>query len=522
VNRQTGASHIRTAKAITIIGCVAAVLFGVSHIGYLSFLCDDAFISFRCADHLASGQGAVFNPGERVESYTNFLWVVILAGGRWVGIPPDALAAPLGASIAILTLAGLAVHLVRRGKNPVPFVFLIAGCSAWAAWSTGGLETSLFTSLVTLAFFATLTETGPRQAGRRLALSSVLLLLATLTRPDGLLIAASIGLFLLPQVVGKTITLRALLAWAAGWCVPLGLYLLWRHSYYLHWWPSPAGLKMPGLEMLSSGLAYLKDALLRLHLYMPLAVLVVHVARFRGRALRQERTLLAAALVIPYLTFVALAGGDFMDQFRLVLPVLPALFWVVSASSLELWAGAGMGLRGGLLALLVIWLGLNGLGSHHSVEPWYEGNVDSVGRMRELTSDWSAIGRHLRSVSQPSDSVAVTAAGCIPYYSGLYTIDQLGLTTYDLSSYTERDVRRPGHNRLLRGDALMKQRPQFVLGGPIAGGTPAEARFGSWVDESGQAALEREYTPVVALADSPRGPRFYKMAVRRDVVARFP
>ena len=43
------------------------------------FLCDDAFISFRYARNLLEGHGLVFNPGERVEGYTNLLWVLELA-----------------------------------------------------------------------------------------------------------------------------------------------------------------------------------------------------------------------------------------------------------------------------------------------------------------------------------------------------------------------------------------------------------------------------------------------------------
>ena len=39
---------------------------------------DDAFISFRYAKNLANGSGLVFNSGERVEGYTNFLWTLIL------------------------------------------------------------------------------------------------------------------------------------------------------------------------------------------------------------------------------------------------------------------------------------------------------------------------------------------------------------------------------------------------------------------------------------------------------------
>jgi arabinofuranosyltransferase len=39
--------------------------------------CDDAFISFRYADHLAHGQGLVWNVGERVEGFSNLLWTLL-------------------------------------------------------------------------------------------------------------------------------------------------------------------------------------------------------------------------------------------------------------------------------------------------------------------------------------------------------------------------------------------------------------------------------------------------------------
>jgi len=43
------------------------------------FVQDDAFISFRYARNWVNGHGLVFNPGERVEGYTNFLWTLLCA-----------------------------------------------------------------------------------------------------------------------------------------------------------------------------------------------------------------------------------------------------------------------------------------------------------------------------------------------------------------------------------------------------------------------------------------------------------
>ena len=58
---------------------LAALLFGYNVHRYY-FLSDDSFISFRYARHLAEGHGLVWNSGERIEGYTNFLWVLFMAG----------------------------------------------------------------------------------------------------------------------------------------------------------------------------------------------------------------------------------------------------------------------------------------------------------------------------------------------------------------------------------------------------------------------------------------------------------
>ena len=50
------------------------------------FTVDDAYISFRYAANLVAGHGLVYNPGEAIEGYTNFLWTLIVAAGLPLGI----------------------------------------------------------------------------------------------------------------------------------------------------------------------------------------------------------------------------------------------------------------------------------------------------------------------------------------------------------------------------------------------------------------------------------------------------
>jgi hypothetical protein len=51
-----------------------------------SFVCDDAFISFRYARNLARGLGLRYNVGEEppVEGYSELLWVIAMAIVEWL------------------------------------------------------------------------------------------------------------------------------------------------------------------------------------------------------------------------------------------------------------------------------------------------------------------------------------------------------------------------------------------------------------------------------------------------------
>ena len=61
-----------------------ACLLGLGHL--LLFLgagpVDDDFICYRYARNLVRGDGLVYQAGERVEGFTNPLWVLLHAGGN--------------------------------------------------------------------------------------------------------------------------------------------------------------------------------------------------------------------------------------------------------------------------------------------------------------------------------------------------------------------------------------------------------------------------------------------------------
>src|SRR5689334_9481238 len=79
---------------------------------------DDAFISYRYAENLVRGRGLVFNPGERVEGYTNFLWVLFSAAAMRIGADSFAATRSLGVAsyLAVVATCGALLALRLRGR----------------------------------------------------------------------------------------------------------------------------------------------------------------------------------------------------------------------------------------------------------------------------------------------------------------------------------------------------------------------------------------------------------------------
>jgi len=50
---------------------------------------DDAYITLRYSKNLLMGNGPIFNIGERVEGYSNFSWMALLAAFGWIGVPME-------------------------------------------------------------------------------------------------------------------------------------------------------------------------------------------------------------------------------------------------------------------------------------------------------------------------------------------------------------------------------------------------------------------------------------------------
>ena len=327
---------------LVLLGWLAAVAW---------FLCDDAFISFRYVRNLLEGHGLVFNPGEYVEGYTNFLWMLELAAiWRLSGIPPEQAAPWLSVVCTVGTIAAMLWWVMRlpgvRHRGLVAWMALGLLCSSatFAVWTSGGgLETRQFTFFTVLAVVLLSLY---RDRRRGLAAASLSLALAAYTRPEGLLIGTlCIGWFAVQLMVDASPERPAggrlrpdwrRLAWLAmPFAALVAAHYLFRYGYYGEWLPNTYYAKYvrPWYE---SGFRYLWAATLETGLYLLLPLAAVAM-RHHWRLHRDGAFALVLLLVGVHMIYVMRIGGDHFEyrplDFYWPLLAVPAALGIVHLGS---------------------------------------------------------------------------------------------------------------------------------------------------------------------------------------------
>jgi arabinofuranosyltransferase len=288
------------------------------------FTVDDSYISFRYARNLADGLGLVYNPGERIEGYTNFLWTVLLAAGCKVGIDPHIVAKVLGAASAIGTLAvvyRLGDRIAPLRTLPCVATWLLASSAPFTGYAVFGLETTFFAFLVMLGTSMMLQEVEDERAR---PWSGLVFAAAGLARPE-----APMYLGLPMLLLGRRFFGRQNLVRAAFFAGPVLAHVFWRHSYYGAWLPATLGAKTGDLALQwKGGRSYVGGWLEHAG---PLVWFALHGAALA--VVRKSRAIGSVALVAGVgLLYVMLVGGDWMAYYRFVAPLEPYVFLLVGLS----------------------------------------------------------------------------------------------------------------------------------------------------------------------------------------------
>ena len=476
-----------TAPSLALLAALSACLLIFAYQIWVHwFLTDDAFISFRYARNLRDGYGLVFNPGfERVEGYTNLLWVLVLSSCQWLtGFEPHQSANWISAAAGLSLWGGTVAFCWRRERRGVG-AWLVVAPALWlalnrstAVWSTSGLETKLFELLVVAAVLVGIREIERRESGWwRPAL---LLALAALARPDGILFA---GAFFAARFACESYERRLDLAAATKGVLlfagVVGAQFAFRFAYYGEWLPNTYYAKLDGTSWWDMGGLYLRTFLQEYGAPVWLPLVVVGAACCVW-ARRPAAAVLIGITVASHALYVAYCGGDHFE-FRPVdvyFPLLAVLLYDGLAFVAQRFGAAWAAAWGGASCLAVALIptlahldfpsayapGFPGWharadGNRDLVDlrrhPWLDGVPGVSSYLHDYNSAFETLSRQFvalrqeehrgflatvepegvilgRMVSEgllPRDThIAIPCVGAIPYWSGLRTLDELGLT----------------------------------------------------------------------------------------------
>lgn len=449
-------------------GFLLFVIFGIHFINYAP---DDIWISMRYALHLADGQGLSYNPGEKVEGYSNFLWVLFLSvfSGTLSKSEMTFFAKAIGLVFGLMSLALVGFGALRRplsvGSAPYwGFAALGFGLFVYPAfWSASGMETGLYLCLVALCIWTYVRFTATRSLTCGI-LSAIVFFAVALTRPEGVIFFVSAmaaeGLI---RFRDKKAVQKSVFVWGAVFVVGYLAFVLWRHSYFGQWWPNTFYAKAGGgVAKYTEGIRYLLINFPKLLWGNPVLIIPIVLPFLDWGKINRAKLFLGFA-IWAQLAFVVFAGGDWMPGARFLVPAMPALAMLIPLSletinnRFSKW-DFGRRKKAVTVVIIVLFCGLGLVHLYNAKQTRHDpsGFVLYDGE-KFFKHDHYAVAQWLTKNGSANSTVALGEAGLIPYLTGMRGMDLFGLIDPYLA-------RLPGlRHQKFDADYVYDSKPDFVI-----------------------------------------------------------
>nr|MBP6728372.1 hypothetical protein [Microthrixaceae bacterium] len=243
VLRRVAASPGRPLAALCAVGVGLAWL--------TRWAVDDAYIGYVYSRNLAEGRGLVFNPGERVEGYTNFLWTLIHAAPIRFEWDPLLFSHVLGSVCFVATILAshrLAQRVLRDDVLALVAAAAVAVNGTLIRFSTSGIETLMQCAFLLGALVMPLDRDGgwTRRIGPWIG-ASVCAAAALLTRLDSaLMLLVWFGAFVAHERHDPASLRRRVAALVLPGAIPLVAWAWWKLDYYGSLLPNTLAAKTGG------------------------------------------------------------------------------------------------------------------------------------------------------------------------------------------------------------------------------------------------------------------------------------
>ncbi|KAF0151939.1 MAG: hypothetical protein FD143_1549 [Ignavibacteria bacterium] len=472
----------------------------------ISFIQDDAFISLRYAENFVNGNGLVFNEGEKVEGYTNFLWVMLLSAFKFFAIALNLdfnhglnlpslaqflsafLGVPVLFAVYFLSKKILKSKIKERTTGVVSFaasaMFLFT--TPFIYWSVSGMETSLFVLLTLLSIYFFLDY----ETSKKRNIFVVVSILNSFVRPEGLFFFFLLIAFrLIKNYISsdeyklnkkiKSSFDNPLISALIIYSIPVAAHLIFRLIYYGYPFPNTFYAKTEfSYEFLERGWKYYTDFLEAYLVYGILSLPpLIQLLRFKTNYM--ENVILGFSLV--YTLMIIFIGGDVLPIHRFFLPVMPLLFILFISSSIVLvdefvkskYASA---VKLALPFLLIVYSLFN---YHRNEQLMLEKRSYEIG----LVSKMKIYAEFIRSKQEESKirsmsknkkmcnkiSVAMSTIGAFSFYSSARVIDLVGLTDEYVAHHPnevegiDNELPLLWKERRYNADYILSEKPDYII-----------------------------------------------------------
>ena len=426
------------AELLVLLGLAA--LLGYWQWQYRGYIKDDAFISLRYARNIADGLGVVFNPGDRLEGYTNFLWILLSVPAFWLGVDPVTWVKVLASACAQggLFLCWFAARFFggdRWDGYTLVAPALWAGSSSVVLWSQGGLEPPMMAllcsggTLLAMMLWSRSDDTDPDCRG--LVIGSALLLAgAGLTRPDAhafFILAAGMALI---DVIRRRSLSRWWLLWAGIVLAILAPYHLWRLAYFGDLFPNTMYVKASaGPEVWARGREFVASLW---GFNVNAGVFGLALVSLIGRT-RWGAKIWGIGVGAFFMLYMVKIGRDEMKWFRLFLPVYPLVLALAADGMRQIGGGITRVAHGrDTQRLLTVGLLVAGLATGGMVKFCVDYTASKANWHGQYLG-WSErsfqeMGAYAAERSEPGAKIAFQDMGAAPFAGGdLIWIDTIGI-----------------------------------------------------------------------------------------------
>lgn len=431
------------------------------------FLMDDMMISMRYARNLADGIGLVWNPGERLEGFTNPLWTLLMSAVHLLPLPDRLTSVPLLVISIIVGVACLPLTLrwaQALGANATTQRLVLVALIANAVLTATAVLAFEQTIIITLLMTAVVCLLDDIKTGALRPWGYLCLGIIPLIRMDAAILSVATGLWIIYEHP-KRLNVIFCLVLAV---VPSIAATLARHAYYGEWLPNTYYLKTAGWpDRWKVGLHY-TASFLRTYGWV---YLLVGLAMLRDRSTWAPAWRASVVISGAQLAYGAYVGGDILGIFRIFASVVPLLIAAGLTANQIVFKNRHITAA---IAVVVIFF-------------WARSTQLIGGLTEALRADTGNVELGLKLNQEiPNATVADGFAGSVFYFAPhVRGIDVLGkMDAYIAHMPVMHGGTIPGHNKFDFDYSIGKQRPDYVVAvfeGTVPSDEVLKKTTGNWI-----------------------------------------